>query len=161
VFTLELCLSPFFVANSTLDVWLSCIQQDTSYIFYLFILRMLNLLIWLLRINLWCHSFLLKLLHHIATVILRRLHFSLLLQFVHFKFKLLDFSPQMIIFLTYSIITSFYKHFLNIRIRSININVIASLTSFSCRGLAASRSLDILEVLDQIASNCTSRSLCL
>jgi hypothetical protein len=40
----------------------------------------------------------LKVLHHITMVILRRLHFSLLLQLVHFKFKLIYFSLQVIIF---------------------------------------------------------------
>jgi hypothetical protein len=44
-----------------------------------------------LRSNLWCGSSLLKLLHHIATVILRRLHLSFLHQLVHFEFKPLDF----------------------------------------------------------------------
>jgi hypothetical protein len=125
------------VTNSTLDVWPSCIQEDTSFIFNPFILLMLNLLLWLLRSNLWCGSSLLKLLHYIATVILRRLYFILLFQLVHFKFKLLDFSLQMIIFLTYSLITSFHKYFLNISTRSININVIASFTSFACRGLGS------------------------
>jgi hypothetical protein len=121
------------VANSTPDVWPSYIQEDTSCIFYLFILLILNLLLCLLRSNIWCGSSLLKLLHHIAMVILRRLHFSLLLQLVHFKFNLLDFFLLMIIFFTYSIITSFYKHLLNIRTRSINIKVRISFTSFACR----------------------------
>jgi hypothetical protein len=67
------------VANSTLDMWPSCIQEDTSCIFDHFILHVMNLLPLLLRSNLWCSSSLLKLLHHIAMVILRRLHLSLLL----------------------------------------------------------------------------------
>jgi hypothetical protein len=103
-------LVTIFVSNSTRDMWPSCIQENTSCIFYLFILFILNLLIWRLRSNLWCGFSLLKLLHHIATVILRRLHFSLLLQLVHFKFKLLDFSLQVIIFLSNLIITSFPTH---------------------------------------------------
>jgi hypothetical protein len=54
--------------------------------------------------------FLLKLLHHIVMVILKRLHFSLLPQLVHLKFKLLDFSLQVIIFLSNLFITSFHTH---------------------------------------------------
>jgi hypothetical protein len=54
--------------------------------------------------------FLLKLLQHIATVILSRLHFSLLLELVHFKFKLFDLSHQVIIFLSNLIITHFHTH---------------------------------------------------
>jgi hypothetical protein len=106
---LTICVHPrvvlviVFVSNSTLDRWPSCIL-------YLFILLILNLLLWRLRSNLWCSFSLLKLLHHIATVILSRLHFSLLLQLVHFKFKLLDFSLQVIIFLSNLIITSFHIH---------------------------------------------------
>jgi hypothetical protein len=34
-----------FVANFTLDMWPSCIQEDTPCIFYLFILLLLNLLL--------------------------------------------------------------------------------------------------------------------
>jgi hypothetical protein len=113
---LNLCVHPrvmlatIFVSNSTLDMWHSCIQEDTSCIFYLFILLILNLLHWRLRSNLWCGFSLLKLLHHIAMVILRMLHFSLLLQLVHLKFNLLDFSLQVIIFLSNLIITSFHSH---------------------------------------------------
>jgi hypothetical protein len=33
-----------FVANSTLDMWSPCIQEDTPCIFYFFILLILNLL---------------------------------------------------------------------------------------------------------------------
>jgi hypothetical protein len=91
-------LVTIFVSNSTLDMWHSCIQEDTCCIFYLFILLMLNLLLWRLRSNLWCDFFFLNLIHHIDTVILRRLHFSLLLQLFHFKFKLLDFSLHVIVF---------------------------------------------------------------
>jgi hypothetical protein len=111
-----LCVHPrvvlvtIFVSNSTLDMWPSCIQEDTSCIFYLFILLILNFLLWRLRNNLWYGFFLLKLLHHIAMIILRRLHSSLLLQLVHFMFKLLDFSLQVIIFLSNLIITSFHTH---------------------------------------------------
>jgi hypothetical protein len=59
------------VPNSTLDMCPSCIQEYTSCIFYLFILLILNMLLWRLRSNLWCDFSLLKLLHHIATIILR------------------------------------------------------------------------------------------
>jgi hypothetical protein len=103
-------LVTIFVSNSTLNMWPSCIQEDTSCIFYLFILLILNLPLWRLRSNLWCGFSLLKVLHHIATVILRRLHFSLILQLVHFMFKLLDFSLQVIIFLSNLILTSFHTH---------------------------------------------------
>jgi hypothetical protein len=121
------------VANSTLDMWPSCIEQDTSCIFNIFILLMMNLLPLLLRSNLCCSSSLLKFLHHIATVIL-------LLQLVYFKFKILDLSFQVIILFTYSIIISFYKHLLNIGMltlstRNINIKIITSFTFFACRGL--------------------------
>jgi hypothetical protein len=86
------------------------IQEDTTCIFNLFIILILNLLFWWLRSNLWCSFSLLKVLHHIVTVILRRLYFSLLVQLVHFKFKLLDFSLQVIIFLSNLFITSFHTH---------------------------------------------------
>jgi hypothetical protein len=94
---LTLCVHPRVVLVTilyliSLDMWPFCIQEDTSCIFYLFILLLLNLFLWRLRSNLWCGFSLLKFLYHIATVILRRLHFSLFLQLVHFKFKLLDFS---------------------------------------------------------------------
>jgi hypothetical protein len=46
-------LVTIFVANPTLDVWPFCIQEDTPYIFYLFILLILNFLLWRLRSNLW------------------------------------------------------------------------------------------------------------
>jgi hypothetical protein len=158
------CVHPYvmlvtgLVANSTLDMWHFYIQEDTSCILYRLILLMLNLLLSLLRSILWCGSFLFKLLHHIATVILRWLHFSLPFQIVYFKFKLLDFSLEIIIFFTYSIIISFYKHLLNIRTRNININVIACFASFALEACGASGSLHVLDVLDQRASNCTLRS---
>jgi hypothetical protein len=113
---LTFCVHPrvvlvtIFVNNSALDVWPSCIQEDTPCIFHLFILLILNLLLSWLRSNLWCNFFLLKLLHHIITVILRRFHFSLLLQLVHFKFKFIDFSLQVIIFLSNLFITSIHTH---------------------------------------------------
>jgi hypothetical protein len=107
---LRVVLVTLFVSNSTLDMWPFGIQEDTSCIFYLFIILILNLLLWRLRSNLWCVFSFLKLLHHIATVILSRLHFSLLLQLIHFKFKLLDFSLQVIIFLSNLIVTSFHTH---------------------------------------------------
>jgi hypothetical protein len=47
-------LVTIFVANSTFDMWPSCIQEDTPCIFYLFVLLLLNLLLWWLRSNLWC-----------------------------------------------------------------------------------------------------------
>jgi hypothetical protein len=113
---LTLCVHPtvvlvtIFVSNFTLDMWTSYIQEGNSCIFYLFILLILNLPFWRLRSNLLCGLSLLKLLHHITMVTLRRLHFSLLLQLVHFKFKLLDFSLQVIIFLSNLIITHFHIH---------------------------------------------------
>jgi hypothetical protein len=139
---LALCVYPrvvlvtILVSNSTLDMWPSCIQEDTPCIFYIFILLFLNLLLWWLRSNLWCDFSLLKLLHHIVMVILTRLHFILLLQLVHFKFKFLDFSLQVIIFVSSFFITSFHTH-------------------LTCGG---SLLVEVLEVLDQRASNCTSRS---
>jgi hypothetical protein len=38
-------LITIFVANSTLDRWPPCIQKDTPYIFYFFIIMILNLLL--------------------------------------------------------------------------------------------------------------------
>jgi hypothetical protein len=38
-------LITIFVVNSTLDMWPPCIQEDTPYIFYFFILLILNLLL--------------------------------------------------------------------------------------------------------------------
>jgi hypothetical protein len=38
-------LITIFIANFTLDVWPPCIQEDTPYIFYFFILLILNLLL--------------------------------------------------------------------------------------------------------------------
>jgi hypothetical protein len=124
------------VANSTLDMCPSRIQVGTSCIFNLFILLVM------LRGNLWCDSSLLKLIHHIAMVILRRLHLSLLLQLVYFKFKLHDFSLQVIILFTNIFITRFYKHLLNIGMlalstKSINIKIITSFTSFPYRGFGS------------------------
>jgi hypothetical protein len=46
-------LVTIFIGNSTLDMWPPCIQEDTSYIFYLFIFLLLNLLLWWFRCNLW------------------------------------------------------------------------------------------------------------
>jgi hypothetical protein len=132
------------IANSTFDVWPPCIQVVTSCIFNLFIHRVLlfllvmNLLALLLRSNLWYNSSLLKLLHYIATVILRRLHLSLFLQLVYLNFKLLDFSVQVIILLPYCFIIRLYKHLLNLRrlvliTKSAKINIITSFTTFACR----------------------------
>jgi hypothetical protein len=132
------------VANSTLDMLPPCILVGASCIFNFFIhkipffLLVMNLLALLLRSNLWCGSTLFKLLHHIATVILMRLHLSLLLQLVHFKFKPLDFSLQVIILLPYCRITRLYKHLLNLGwlafiTKSIRIKVITSFTTFACR----------------------------
>jgi hypothetical protein len=44
-------LVTIFVANSTLDMWSPCIQEDTPCIFYFFIPLLLNLLLWWLRGN--------------------------------------------------------------------------------------------------------------
>jgi hypothetical protein len=113
---LTLCVHPrvvlvtIFVSNSTLDMCHSCIQEGTPCIFHFFIPLLLNMLLCWLRGNLWCGFSLLKTLHHIVMVILRRLHFMLLLQLPHFKFKLLDFSLQVIIFLSNLLITSFHTH---------------------------------------------------
>jgi hypothetical protein len=38
-------LITIFVVNSILDMWPPCIQEDTSYIFYFFIILILNLLL--------------------------------------------------------------------------------------------------------------------
>jgi hypothetical protein len=38
-------LITIFLANCTLDMWSPCIQEDTPYIFYVFILLILNLLL--------------------------------------------------------------------------------------------------------------------
>jgi hypothetical protein len=38
-------LITIFVVNFTLDMWPHCIQEDTPYIFYFFILLILNLLL--------------------------------------------------------------------------------------------------------------------
>jgi hypothetical protein len=38
-------LITIFVSNFTLDMWPPCIQEDTPYIFYFFILLILNLLL--------------------------------------------------------------------------------------------------------------------
>jgi hypothetical protein len=38
-------LITIFIANSILDMWPPCIQEDTSYIFYFLILLILNLLL--------------------------------------------------------------------------------------------------------------------
>jgi hypothetical protein len=78
--------------------------------------------------------FLLKLIHHISMVILRWLHLGLLFQHTYFLFKRIDFKLQMIILFTYNSITRFYKYLLNIEMltlstKSININVIASITT--------------------------------
>jgi hypothetical protein len=139
-----------FVANSTFDMWPSCIQVGTSCLFNLFIHKVLlfplvmNLLHLLLRDNLWCGSSLLKLLHLIAMVIFRRLHLGLLLQLVYFKFKPLDFSLQVIILLPCCFITRFCKHLLNLGwlafiTKSINIKIITYFTTFTCRSFGSFR----------------------
>jgi hypothetical protein len=46
-------LVTIFVANSIVDLWPPCIQEDTPCIFYLFIHLLLNLLLWWLRGNFW------------------------------------------------------------------------------------------------------------
>jgi hypothetical protein len=87
VFTLELCLSPFLYPIPLLICGLLAFKKTLLAYSIFSSFSFLT----------WC-VFLLKLLNHIDTIILRRLHFSLLLQLVHFKFKLLDFSLQVIIF---------------------------------------------------------------
>jgi hypothetical protein len=134
------------VANFTLDMWAPCIQEGASCIFNFFIhkisffLLVMKLLSLLLRSGV--QSSLLKLLHHIATVILRSLHLSLPLQLIHFKFKSLDFSLQVIILLPYCFITRFYKHLLNLGwlafiTKSIRIKVITLLTTFAYRSFGS------------------------
>jgi hypothetical protein len=66
-----------FVTNAIFDVWPSCIQEDTSCVLNLlinvcpFFLLVINMPLLLLQSKLG-HSFsLLKLIHHISTVILR------------------------------------------------------------------------------------------
>jgi hypothetical protein len=108
----------------------------------LFFLLVMNLLPLLLGSNLWCGSSLLKLLHHIAMIILRRLHLSLLLQLVYFKFNPLDFSLQVIILLPYYFITGFYKNLLNLGwlafiMKSIKIKIITSFTTIACRSFGS------------------------
>jgi hypothetical protein len=75
---------------------------------------------------------------------LSRLHFSLSLQLVHFKFKPLHFILQVVIQLSYIFITRFYKHLLNLGglaliTKSIKINIVAPFTTFACRGLESLR----------------------
>jgi hypothetical protein len=41
----RIVLITIFVTNSTLDMWPPCIQEDIPYIFYFFILLILNLLL--------------------------------------------------------------------------------------------------------------------
>jgi hypothetical protein len=138
------------VANSTLDMWAPCIQEGASCIFNFFIhkisffLLVMKLLSLLLRSGV--QSSLLKLLHHIATVILRSLHLGLSLQLVHF-------CLQVIILLPNCFITRFYKHLLNLGwlafiTKSIRIKVITLLTTFAYRSFGSLGSLDVLEVLD-------------
>jgi hypothetical protein len=69
----KVVLATIFVVNSTLDMWSSCIQEDTPCIFYFFIPLRFNLLLCWLRGNMSYGSFLLKLLHHNVTIVLRRM----------------------------------------------------------------------------------------
>jgi hypothetical protein len=89
----------------------------------------------------WFFS-LFKLIHHISTVILRRLRLDLLLQYSYLLFKSLDFKLQVIILFTYSFIIRFYNNLLNILllpfcIKSININVIVSFITIASRGFGS------------------------
>jgi hypothetical protein len=93
----------------------------------------------LLRNKLRHGFFLLKLIHHISTVILRWLRFGLILQHIYLLFKTLYFKLQVIILFTYSFIIRFYKNLLNIAIlalstKSININIIAFFTTIASGG---------------------------
>jgi hypothetical protein len=139
-----------FVANVTFDVWSSCIYVCTPCTLNLFIhsviflLLMTGRLVLLLGSNLRCDCSLLKIFHHISMAILRRLHFSLLFQLVHFKLKSLDFNLEVIILLPYSFITRFYKHLFNLGrltliTMSIKVNIIIPFTTFACRGLESFR----------------------
>jgi hypothetical protein len=131
------------VAYPTLNVWPLCILVGTPCIFNLFIhgfpcfLLVMIFLALMLGSNLRSGYSLLKLLHHISMIILRRLHLSLFLQLVQFRLKSLDFNLQVSILLSYNFITRFYKHLLLLRRlalikKSIKINVIASFISFAC-----------------------------
>jgi hypothetical protein len=106
-------LVTIFVFNSIRDMWHSNIQEDTSYIFTFY-----NSYFELASLEVEKQSLmrfsLLKFLHYIATVILSMLHFNLILQLIHFKFNLLDFSVQVIIFLNNLIIISFHTHLLRL-----------------------------------------------
>jgi hypothetical protein len=138
-------LVTIFVTNAIFYVWPSCIQEDTSCILNLlinvcsFFLLVMNMPLLLLRSKLGHNFFLLNLIHHITTVILRWLHHDLLLQYFYLLFKQLDFKLQVIILFTYTFITRFYNNLLNIEIlafitKSININIIASFTTIASRG---------------------------
>jgi hypothetical protein len=107
-----------------------------------FFLLVISRLHFLLRSKLGYYFFLLKLIHHISIVILRWLCFALLLEHTYFLFKPLDFKLQFIILFTYSFITRFYKHSLNIEMlalstKIININIITSFTSIVSGGFVS------------------------
>jgi hypothetical protein len=141
---LTIYFHPCVVFITSLLMCPPCIQVHTPCIFNLFIHRVpllllvMNWLVLLLRSNLGCVCSLLKLLHYISMVILRRLHFSLLLQLVLFNLMTFDFNLQVIILLPYSFITRFYKYLLNLGrltliTKSTNINIIVPFTTFACR----------------------------
>jgi hypothetical protein len=136
------------IANIILDVWPSCNQEDTSSILnflinvFSFFFLVIDRLILLLRSKFGYSFSLLKLIHHISTVILRWLRLDLLLQYFYLLFKPLDFKLQGIILFTYSFITRFYNNLLKIllltfNIKSININVITSFTAIASRGFSS------------------------
>jgi hypothetical protein len=82
----QIVIVTIFVTNAIFDVWPPYIQEHASYIFNLFIniglffLLMMSSLLSLLRSKLRHSSFLLILIHHISTVILRWLHLGLFFQ---------------------------------------------------------------------------------
>jgi hypothetical protein len=129
-------------------VWPSCIQEDTSCILNLlinicpFFLLVINRPLLLLRSKLGHDFSLLKLIHHIFTIILRCMRLGLLLQYFYLLFKHLDFKLQGIILFTYSFITRFYNNLLNIEMlafntKSININIIPYFTTISSGGFGS------------------------
>jgi hypothetical protein len=136
------------VANTIFDVWPPCIQEDTPCILnllinvYPFFFLVMNKPLLLLRSKLRHGFSLLKLIHHISTIILRWLRLDLLLQYFYLLFKHLDFKLQGIILFTYSFITRFYNNLLNIwmlalSVKSININIVASFTTLACGGFSS------------------------
>jgi hypothetical protein len=70
--------------------------------------------------------FLLKLLHHVFTVILRRLHFALLLQHIQGSLKLFNLLLEFIILFSNEVITRFYKYMLNARLACLRETIISA-----------------------------------